>query len=133
MAKANKDAILVKSDDVGDYIDDGLRQNLVGERLASSMTINEDASMSRPYDESNRLESQDELKDDNAELIPEMVVPTTNLHALSKALDASTQQVRILRKNQRNSTGMNFLTPIDESLKDNIADDKNEKIPILTQ
>ena len=64
MAKANKDAAMVKSDD--EY---GLRQKLVGEMLGSSMTVNEDTNMSRPYDESNRLESQDELKDDNAELI----------------------------------------------------------------
>ena len=28
---------------------------------------------------------------------------------------------------------MNFLTPIDESLKDNIVDDKAEKLPILNQ
>ena len=28
---------------------------------------------------------------------------------------------------------MNFLTPIDESLKDNIVDDKVEKLPILNQ
>ena len=55
---------MVKSDD--EY---GIRQKLVGEMLGSSMTVNEDTNMSRPYDESNRLESQDELKDDNAELI----------------------------------------------------------------
>ena len=64
MAKANKDAAMVKIDD--EY---GIRQKLVGEMLGSSMTVNEDTNMSRPYDESNRLESQDELKDDNAELI----------------------------------------------------------------
>ena len=44
--------------------------------------------MSRPYYENNRLESQDELKDDNAERA--MLVPTTNLHALSKVLGEST-------------------------------------------
>ena len=93
MANANKDAVMVKSDDVGNYNDDGIRQKLVGEMLGSSMTVNEDTNMSRPYDESNRLESQDELKDDNAELIQTekaMLVPTTNLHALSKVLGEST-------------------------------------------
>ena len=77
-----------RDDIVGDYIDDGMRQNLVMGEMLSSVNVDE----TRHCDESNRLESQEESKDDNAELISSekaKAAPTTNLHTLGMVLGES--------------------------------------------